>query len=86
MAKVTFVFTDDGNDVDIVADFDPHVSTLVSERTNAQNFALRVSQFITEYGNKHSEGVTVELEDDKGNVNLKTYVKGIEVKPDDKTN
>lgn len=69
-----------------MADFDPSVSTLVSERTNAQRFALRVSQFITEYGNKYSDGVTVELEDDKGNVDLKTYANGIEVKPNGKTN
>jgi phage protein D len=86
MAKVTFVFTDDRNTVDIDTVFEPAVPMLVSERTLAQSFALRVSQFITDYGKKYADGLTVELEDDSGNTEFKSFANGVEVKPDESSN
>lgn len=86
MAKVTFVFTDDGDNVDIVAECEPAMPSRDSERTNAQHFAHRIAQFITQYGKANSELMTVEAEDDKGNVNFKAFSNGIEVKKDGKTN
>jgi hypothetical protein len=86
MAKVTIVITDKEDGVDVVAEFLPSMPKHTSERTNAQQLGLKVSEALTRFGMKNAGSVSVDTEDDRDNHKVKTYVNGVEVKPNEQVN